>query len=162
MDLKDAALKEVDEEGLSVSTNFQEEKKKKKVQVASKPVDHSGGPAFMSAPQASQKPAAKPGINTGFSSILKSQLSDVFVDATSEKEMVRLLPDVYRIWCFTTELSKVFVSLSQGNKFFKEKKFVQAIECYSRSVALQPSAVSYANRAMAYIKIRRFGFIESP
>lgn len=131
----DAALKEVDEEGLSVSTNFQEEKKKKKVQVASKPVDHSGGPAFMSAPQASQKPTAKPGISTGFSSVFKSQLSDVFVDATSEKEM--------------------------GNKFFKEKKFVQAIECYSRSVALQPSAVSYANRAMAYIKIRRFKEAES-
>ncbi|KAH7332406.1 hypothetical protein KP509_20G085400 [Ceratopteris richardii] len=43
-----------------------------------------------------------------------------------------------------------------GNSFFKEKKYVQAIECYSRSIALQPSAVSYANRAMAYIKIRRF------
>ncbi|KAL7119962.1 hypothetical protein ACP275_02G094300 [Erythranthe tilingii] len=43
-----------------------------------------------------------------------------------------------------------------GNEFFKQKKFTEAIDCYSRSIALSPSAVAYANRAMAYIKIRRF------
>ncbi|KAJ7565472.1 hypothetical protein O6H91_02G062600 [Diphasiastrum complanatum] len=43
-----------------------------------------------------------------------------------------------------------------GNEFFKEKKYVQAIECYSRSIALQPTAVAYANRAMAFLKIGRF------
>ncbi|KAI3445421.1 hypothetical protein Pfo_002086 [Paulownia fortunei] len=43
-----------------------------------------------------------------------------------------------------------------GNEFFKQKKFIEAIDCYSRSIALSPTAVAYANRAMAYIKIKRF------
>ncbi|CAM6088883.1 unnamed protein product [Calypogeia fissa] len=43
-----------------------------------------------------------------------------------------------------------------GNDYFKEGKYVRAIDCYSRSIALQPTAVAYANRAMAAIKIRRF------
>ncbi|XP_061361418.1 uncharacterized protein LOC133305267 isoform X3 [Gastrolobium bilobum] len=43
-----------------------------------------------------------------------------------------------------------------GNEFFKQKKFKEAINCYSRSIALSPTAVAYANRAMAYIKLRRF------
>ncbi|CAL1407685.1 unnamed protein product [Linum trigynum] len=52
------------------------------------------------------------------------------VDATSEKEL--------------------------GNEYFKQKKFAEAIECYSRSIALSPTAVAYANRAMGYIKLKRF------
>ncbi|CAL0300132.1 unnamed protein product [Lupinus luteus] len=44
----------------------------------------------------------------------------------------------------------------QGNEFFKQKKFKEAIDCYSRSIALSPTAVAYANRAMAYIKLKRF------
>ena len=32
---------------------------------------------------------------------------------------------------------------------------MKAIECYSRSIALQPTAVAFANRAMALLKIRR-------
>jgi tetratricopeptide (TPR) repeat protein len=44
----------------------------------------------------------------------------------------------------------------QGNEFFKQKKFNEAIDCYSRSIALSPNAVTYANRAMAYLKIKRF------
>lgn len=43
-----------------------------------------------------------------------------------------------------------------GNEYFKQRKFNEAIECYSRSIALSPTAVAYANRAMAYLKIRRF------
>ncbi|XP_047254099.1 sperm-associated antigen 1 isoform X2 [Capsicum annuum] len=43
-----------------------------------------------------------------------------------------------------------------GNEFFKLKKFNEAIDCYSRSIALSPTAVAYANRAMAYLKIKRF------
>ncbi|CAA0834652.1 Tetratricopeptide repeat (TPR)-like superfamily protein [Striga hermonthica] len=43
-----------------------------------------------------------------------------------------------------------------GNEFFKQKKFNEAIDCYSRSIALSPTAVAYANRAMAYIKLKRF------
>ncbi|XP_060203108.1 uncharacterized protein LOC132631552 isoform X2 [Lycium barbarum] len=43
-----------------------------------------------------------------------------------------------------------------GNELFKQKKFNEAIDCYSRSIALSPTAVAYANRAMAYLKIKRF------
>ncbi|KAH6819032.1 Pyruvate kinase family protein [Perilla frutescens var. frutescens] len=43
-----------------------------------------------------------------------------------------------------------------GNEFFKQKKFNEAIDCYSRSIALSPTAVAYANRAMAYIKVKSF------
>ncbi|KAJ6683235.1 hypothetical protein OIU74_021322 [Salix koriyanagi] len=52
---------------------------------------------------------------------------EVSVDATSEKEL--------------------------GNEYFKQK-FNEAIECYSRSIALSPTAVTHANRAMAYLKIK--------
>ncbi|CAH2046807.1 unnamed protein product [Thlaspi arvense] len=55
---------------------------------------------------------------------------DIHLDANSEKE--------------------------QGNKYFKQKKFNEAIDCYSRSIALSPNAVAYANRAMAYLKIKRY------
>ncbi|CAA7055154.1 unnamed protein product [Microthlaspi erraticum] len=44
----------------------------------------------------------------------------------------------------------------QGNEYFKQKKFNEAIDCYSRSIALSPNAVAYANRAMAYLKIKRY------
>ncbi|XP_062002870.1 uncharacterized protein LOC133720536 isoform X1 [Rosa rugosa] len=43
-----------------------------------------------------------------------------------------------------------------GNEYFKQKKFKEAIDCYSRSIALSPTAVAFANRAMSYIKIKRF------
>jgi tetratricopeptide (TPR) repeat protein len=43
----------------------------------------------------------------------------------------------------------------QGNEYFKQKKFTDAIECYSRSIGLSPTAVTFANRAMAYLKLRR-------
>ena len=43
----------------------------------------------------------------------------------------------------------------QGNEYFKQKKFAEAVECYSRSIALSPTAVAFANRAMAYLKLRR-------
>ncbi|KAK6911654.1 RNA-polymerase II-associated protein 3-like, C-terminal domain [Dillenia turbinata] len=42
-----------------------------------------------------------------------------------------------------------------GNEYFKQKKFKEAIDCYSRSIALSPTAVTYANRAMAYLKIKK-------
>ncbi|XP_076950837.1 uncharacterized protein LOC143623933 [Bidens hawaiensis] len=43
-----------------------------------------------------------------------------------------------------------------GNEFFKQRKYKEAVECYSRSLALSPTAVAYANRAMAYLKLKRF------
>lgn len=47
------------------------------------------------------------------------------------------------------------ISILKGNECFKKKNFKEAIECYSRSIALSPTAVAYANRAMACLKIRR-------
>lgn len=43
-----------------------------------------------------------------------------------------------------------------GNEHFKQKKYKEAVDCYSRSIALSPTAVAYANRAMAYLKLKRF------
>ncbi|KAL3538275.1 hypothetical protein ACH5RR_001641 [Cinchona calisaya] len=59
---------------------------------------------------------------------------------------------------FMTEESSVDANSEKelGNDCFKKKKFNEAIDCYSRSIALSPTAVAYANRAMAYIKIKRF------
>ncbi|CAA6654410.1 unnamed protein product [Spirodela intermedia] len=34
--------------------------------------------------------------------------------------------------------------------------FSKAIECYSRSIALSPSSVAFANRAMSYLKLKRY------
>ncbi|KAF4392514.1 hypothetical protein G4B88_005473 [Cannabis sativa] len=59
---------------------------------------------------------------------------DSFADAASEKE--------------------------SGNEYFKQKKFKEAIDCYSRSIALSPTAVAYANRAMAYLKVKRQVYYE--
>ncbi|OWM62899.1 hypothetical protein CDL15_Pgr020193 [Punica granatum] len=81
------------------------------------------------------------GSNTGWHNSssnykLSSSLSSTFStdesvpDATSEKEL--------------------------GNEFFKQKKYNEAIDCYSRSIAFSPTAVAYANRGMAYLKIKRF------
>ncbi|KAG6774965.1 hypothetical protein POTOM_018383 [Populus tomentosa] len=71
--------------------------------------------------------------STNFGAInrLSSSLTtdEITVDATTEKEL--------------------------GNEYFKQKKFNEAIECYSRSIALSPTVVAYANRAMAYLKIKR-------
>lgn len=51
------------------------------------------------------------------------------------------------------------ICIFQGNEFFKQKKFKEARDCYSRSIALSPTAVAYANRAMANIKLRRQAYV---
>ncbi|KAL9669113.1 hypothetical protein QQ045_006655 [Rhodiola kirilowii] len=48
----------------------------------------------------------------------------------------------------------------QGNEYFKQKKYKEAIDCYSRSIGLSPTAVAYANRAMAYLQIKKASFVE--
>ena len=43
----------------------------------------------------------------------------------------------------------------KGNEFMKTKDFDQAIECYSRSIDLNPSlAATFSNRALAYLNVR--------
>ncbi|CAN7016675.1 unnamed protein product [Brassica rapa subsp. trilocularis] len=48
----------------------------------------------------------------------------------------------------------------QGNEYFKQKKFNEAIDCYSRSIALSPNSVAFSNRAMAYLKIKRLAEVD--
>ena len=60
-----------------------------------------------------------------------------------QKQALVKLDLLFPVFCF------------QGNEFFKQKKFADAIECYSRSIGLSPTAVTFANRAMAYLKLRR-------
>ncbi|XP_074326628.1 uncharacterized protein LOC141664559 isoform X2 [Apium graveolens] len=59
---------------------------------------------------------------------------------------------------FMTEGSPIDANSEKelGNAYFKQKKYQEAIDCYSRSIAFLPTAVTYANRAMAYLKLRRF------
>ncbi|KAB5556125.1 hypothetical protein DKX38_007034 [Salix brachista] len=58
---------------------------------------------------------------------------------------------------FTTDEVSVDATSGKelGNEYFKQKKFNEAIESYSRSIALSPTAVAHANRAIAYLKIKR-------
>ena len=40
----------------------------------------------------------------------------------------------------------------KGNAFFNEKKYTEAVECYTACIAASPqSAVGYSNRAMALL-----------
>lgn len=111
----------------------------------------------------------------GFGSLSSSYGLDAgpVPDAMSEKDLVGNQILVFSTCCYVeplcdqkiplnilSSLVSVFLTgflfpFSQGNEFFKEGKYVNAIECYSRSIALQPTAVAYANRAMAFLKIRR-------
>lgn len=48
-----------------------------------------------------------------------------------------------------------------GNEYYKQKKFLEAIECYSRSIGFAPTSVAFANRAMAYLKVKKFAEAEN-
>ncbi|KAB1202103.1 RNA polymerase II-associated protein 3 [Morella rubra] len=72
-------------------------------------------------------------------------------DANSEKELA-----LGATMLVSMMLTMKSIPILKGNECFKKKNFKEAIECYSRSIALSPTAVAYANRAMAYLKIRRF------
>eukprot|EP00252_Welwitschia_mirabilis_P021766 TRINITY_DN5681_c0_g1_i3.p1 TRINITY_DN5681_c0_g1~~TRINITY_DN5681_c0_g1_i3.p1 ORF type:complete len:472 (+),score=127.61 TRINITY_DN5681_c0_g1_i3:280-1695(+) len=54
------------------------------------------------------------------------------------------------------DASEALSEKEQGNEYFKEKRYSEAIDCYSRSILLYPTAVAFANRAMAYIKTGRY------
>ena len=73
-------------------------------------------------------------------------------DANSEKEQVTTCHQAY--YAFSYLIIFLFSNI-QGNEYFKQKKFNEAIDCYSRSIALSPNAVAFANRAMAYLKLKR-------
>uniref|UniRef100_A0A6N2LCN2 RNA-polymerase II-associated protein 3-like C-terminal domain-containing protein n=1 Tax=Salix viminalis TaxID=40686 RepID=A0A6N2LCN2_SALVM len=83
---------------------------------------------------------------------------EVSVDATSEKE---LIGEDGRSKGKTSAAdssrsgSGQYVSVDATSEKELQKKFNEAIECYSRSIALSPTAVAHANRAMTYLKIKR-------
>nr|TKS13719.1 RNA polymerase II-associated protein 3-like isoform X1 [Populus alba] len=111
------------------------DKKMKKSQASDVKIGEDGrSKGKTSAADSSRSGSGQYDYSTNFGAINRLSSSfttdEITVDATTEKEL--------------------------GNEHFKQKKFNEAIECYSRSIALSPTAVAYANRAMAYLKIKRF------
>lgn len=52
---------------------------------------------------------------------------------------------------------KAIAEKDLGNGFFKEGKYEQAIECYTRGIAADSTnALLPANRAMAYLKVQKY------
>jgi mitochondrial import receptor subunit TOM70 len=49
------------------------------------------------------------------------------------------------------ELAKL--AKNEGNKLFGEKKYAEAITCYTRAIDLSPDAIFYANRAACWANI---------
>ena len=46
----------------------------------------------------------------------------------------------------------------KGNEFMKSKEFEFAVACYTKSIEMNPNeAASYSNRAMAYLKMKKYG-----
>lgn len=52
------------------------------------------------------------------------------------------------------------ITIFQGNGFFKQQNFVKAAELYSASIASKEDAVTYCNRAAAYLKLNKFAEAE--
>ncbi|KAH9611851.1 hypothetical protein KSS87_019530 [Heliosperma pusillum] len=44
----------------------------------------------------------------------------------------------------------------EGNECFKSQNFTKAIECYCKSIDLSPNTATFANRAMAYLKVSKY------
>ncbi|BFI14894.1 RNA polymerase II-associated protein 3 [Marchantia polymorpha subsp. ruderalis] len=133
----DAALKEIDEEDEDGEDLGQKKVQDKVIppvrgsQGGSKTVERKRTAEAISKEQ-TMEPGKLFGRGIGAMNRLPGSLGydEGIPDATSEKEL--------------------------GNEYFKEGKYVRAFECYSRSIALQPTAVAYANRAMAALKLNRF------
>ncbi|GMH05591.1 hypothetical protein Nepgr_007431 [Nepenthes gracilis] len=101
-------------------------------------------------PSSTEGPAFTTSINkkAGIGSTLSSSVAS----STSMSLLSSMQARALSIRTFSlTELDKAL-----GNKYFKQKKFNEAIDCSSRSIAFLPPAVAYANRVMAYLKIKRF------
>lgn len=56
-----------------------------------------------------------------------------------------------------TDTEKALEFKTQGNEFFKKEKYVEAIECYTKAVDLNPMDPSYfANRAACYLGLKKY------
>ncbi|KAJ4845918.1 hypothetical protein Tsubulata_045625 [Turnera subulata] len=109
------------------------------------------------------KGAATSETNVGLSGRLAGKTSVIQSSrSTSGKyDYSTSLDSVSRLSSFSSEDNDVDAASEKelGNEYFKQKKFKEAAECYSRSIALLPTAVAYANRAMAYLKMKRQVFL---
>nr|GEU63720.1 RNA polymerase II-associated protein 3 isoform X1 [Tanacetum cinerariifolium] len=86
--------------------------------------------------------------------------------STSVHSSVSKEEDYLKKYDATSHLSSGFISNDSsvyansekelGNDFFKKRKYKEAVDCYSMSLALSSTAIAYSYRAMAYLKIRRF------
>lgn len=54
-----------------------------------------------------------------------------------------------------TPAGKAAALKDQGNKLFQAQYYDDAISCYSQSIDAHPTAVAYANRAIAFLKLAR-------
>jgi tetratricopeptide (TPR) repeat protein len=52
--------------------------------------------------------------------------------------------------------SKAAALKDQGNKLFQARYYEDAISCYTQSIDALPTAVAYANRAMALLKLEKY------
>ncbi|KAJ3412974.1 RNA polymerase II-associated protein 3 [Chytridiales sp. JEL 0842] len=61
-----------------------------------------------------------------------------------------------------SRLEKALIEKEKGNEYFKRAEFKKAVNCYNRSIALDPTtAVVPINRAMAHIKLGNWSLAES-
>jgi hypothetical protein len=44
----------------------------------------------------------------------------------------------------------------KGNEFMKSKEFEDAVSSYTKSLELMEEAATYSNRAMAYLKLKKY------
>ncbi|XP_044263335.1 RNA polymerase II-associated protein 3 [Tribolium madens] len=64
--------------------------------------------------------------------------------------------------CDETARDEAYLEKEKGNKFVKQKKWNEAIECYTQAIDLYSyDPIFYANRALCYLKIENYGKAES-
>ncbi|EFA06488.1 RNA polymerase II-associated protein 3 [Tribolium castaneum] len=64
--------------------------------------------------------------------------------------------------CDETTRDEAYLEKDKGNKFVKDKKWEQAIECYTKAIDLYSyDPIFYANRALCFLKIQNYEKAES-
>lgn len=52
-------------------------------------------------------------------------------------------------------MKKSYEYKEEGNSYYQQKEYSQAIECYSQAIDIDPSqSIYYSNRAMAYKQLK--------
>jgi serine/threonine-protein phosphatase 5 len=46
---------------------------------------------------------------------------------------------------------------NKGNEFFKQHKYQEAVDCYTKAIDIQPTAVYLSNRALNHIHLENYG-----